>query len=59
MTRKQAIKEMRAAFARLTKTQRERLRWHARNKTPILCGPFSHMYVSAEDAKFDPPPGGA
>jgi hypothetical protein len=58
MTRQQAIKEMRAAFARLSPTQRERLRWHAANGTPILCGAFSHLYVSAESID-GPPPGGA
>ena len=40
-----AKKTMRAAFARLTPTQRTRLAWHAKEKTGICCGKDAWMYA--------------
>jgi len=36
------------SFAVLTPMQRERLRWHAKQKTPICCGRDAQLYVDGE-----------
>lgn len=50
MTKTEAKHHLRKAFAALTPTQRERLRWHAEEGTPICCGKDAYLYVRADGA---------
>ena len=48
MTQREAKSVLLKCFRALTPTQRRRLAWHAEQKTPVLCGDQSGLFVDGK-----------